>query len=144
MSMLSTVYSSFKNFLMGYNDIQSLQDRHNDWLSALDCYADDLDNLRNRLSRLIIYGTQAGVYADIEQFENKFEEQRQHIRELTHRVKSSMHAFAIELKDNTGKIADELVSDMKGIKTGLAAIEKNIFQLRQSFHAFLSTVEEPE
>jgi len=127
---------------MGYNDIQSLQDRHNNWLSTLDYYAEDLNNLHNRLSQLIIYDTNADAYRDIEQFENEFEVQQQKILELIQRVKSSMHGCAIELQDDAGKIADELVQDMKCIKTGLDTVEKKVIRLRKSFHAFLSTVEE--
>lgn len=123
---------------MRYTDIQRTDPKHNEWLSSLDFYKEDLGILITRLNEVASKNTGKEALIDIEHFENQFEIQQQNISNLAHRIKSNEHACAVEVKQHAGKVDEEVVSEIKTIEKDMTAFENTIRNLRSDFNIFLS------
>ncbi|HEX2847815.1 MAG TPA: hypothetical protein VHN59_14800 [Chitinophagaceae bacterium] len=123
---------------MRYTDLQHTEAHHNEWLSSLGFYKEDLDILTTRLNEVAGKNTGEEAMKNVEHFENLLEIQRQNISKLEHRIRSNMHASAVEVKHHAGKVDETVAGEMKILEREMADFEKNISQLRKDFNLFLS------
>jgi len=123
---------------MRYTDLQRTEAHHNEWLSSLDFYKEDLGILTTRLNEVAGKNTGEEAMINVERFENQFKIQQQNISDLEHRIKSNMHACAVEAKHHAGKVDEAVVKEIKTLERDMAGFEKNIKELRKDFNLFLA------
>lgn len=122
---------------MTYTDISRIDLNLNQLLNKLDFYKDDLDILSNRLKEVANKNTGPEASKGVEHFQNQFDIQRQNISDLQHRIRSSIHNCAEDVKNHNGKVSTTVSENIHALDTEVKDFEKNVEQLRDDYKKFL-------
>lgn len=114
-----------------------MNNRHNDWLRALDFYKQELDILRARLTEIAGKNTGKDVLQRVEHFENQFKIQTDNIERLLHNIKVNITAAGVQAKaSGAGYIDSALLATHDDLERAFTAEESTVQELRYDFQQF--------
>lgn len=117
--------------------VSVIGDEHQNWLSALVFYKDELNVLRERLTEIAGKNSSKELLAQVEHFENSITLQQENIDILKHDINLNLTEIAKQLKTNTaGYVDNELHKLHTQQKDRFEATEKVIGELRHDFNRF--------
>lgn len=129
---------TLKHISMIYTDLSHIDTSHNEWLSSLEFYKDDIDILNNRLLEITKKNTGNEAREGIEHFQNQFDIQRQNISDLEHRIKANLRNCAEDIKYHAGKVSTVQADTAESLQNEMVNFEKWIKDLRDQYNSFLA------
>ena len=109
---------------------------HNEWLSKLKFYEDEISILKNRLGEIVSKNNQKEVLALVEHFQNQLIVQQNNIDEISHTIKVDEDALENEVIKNPVAVDHRHVEYHSGEKEAVESFEKNFNDLRSEFKTF--------
>jgi len=109
---------------------------HQDWLSRLAFYKEEINIFRERLGEIIIRNTNDEVKKTIEVFENKLIMQRNYIDEIRQSIRLHESKIVEEIKKNTVAVNHRLSENYDGEEDIMGYLEKNFAELREAINRF--------
>lgn len=111
---------------------------HKEWLSSLDYYRQELEQMKKRLTDLAPGTSDASSAAEIEHYENQFTIQKSNIERLRHDIKHNQAALH-EGVQGLGNVEDTLLDQYNRLRDSLEIEEKTLKTLQQEFEIFSSS-----
>ena len=117
--------------------ITHLDNRHNDWLRALQFYKQEITFLKNRLTEIAGRNTGQEVSSQVEHFENQFKIHLDQIDTIGHNIRENMHAISNEAKNSSaGYIDTNLALKHAQLEKEFTREEDIIQDIRREFNRF--------
>ncbi len=127
-----------KTTTMSYSNISHIGNKHNEWISGLDFYKDDIHIMEQRLSELAGHKLDMDAKRNMEHFQNQFIVQRNNIDELKHKINEHLKHLGKEAGLHAGHINQEMVKEHELLSEDYTMLEKVMNELRHDFNNYLS------
>jgi seryl-tRNA synthetase len=127
-----------KTYTMSYLNISHIGNKHNEWISGLDFYKDDIHIMEQRLSDLAGHKLDMDAKRNMEHFQNQFIVQRNNIDELKHKINEHLKHLGKEAGLHAGHINQEMVREHEQLSEEYTMLEKVMNELRHDFNNYLS------
>lgn len=112
--------------------------KHQDWLSRLDFYKEEIQILKERLQEITSKNNSAEVLVDVEHFQNQFIVQRNNIDELAHSIKVHEAKIVKEIESNPVAVEHRKMEAHEEEEDFMTYFEKNFSELRETYNRFSS------
>lgn len=109
---------------------------HQDWLSRLEFYKEEIQILKERLKEIASKNNSQEVLAKVEHFQNQFIVQRNNIDELAHSIKVHEAKIIQEIEKNPVAVEHRKVENHSEEEDFMAYFEKNFSELRAEYNRF--------
>jgi len=109
---------------------------HQDWLSRLDFYKEEINILKERLQEITAKNNSNEVLAKVEHFQNQFIIQRNNIDELAHSIKVHEAKIIKEIESNPVAVEHRRMENHTEEENFMTYFEKNFAELRAEFNRF--------
>ena len=117
--------------------ITHMNNKHNDWLRALDFYKDELGIMKGRLTEIAGKNTAPDTMKQIEHFENQIKVQINNVDGLSHSIRENIALAGVQAGENSaGYIDSKLLTQHDHLGVTFYAEEKIFNQIRQEFNQF--------
>ncbi len=116
--------------------INDQHEKHQDWLSRLAFYKEEINIFRERLSEIVMRNSNEEVKKNIEVFENKLIVQRNNIDELRHSIRLHESKIVEEIKKNPVAVDHRLSENHDDEEDFMGYLEKNFAELREAINRF--------
>ena len=110
--------------------------KHQDWLSRLDFYKEEIQILKERLQEITSKNNAPEVLVDVERFQNQFIVQRNNIDELAHSIKVHEAKIVKEIEKNPVAVEHRKMEAHEEEEDFMAYFEKNFSELRDNYKHF--------
>ena len=120
--------------------IPELHHEHQDFMSAINFYRDDIKALTARLEEVVGKNTKTEVTSKIEHFQNQFIRQLEVADELEHEIKVHEMLLAENVSSNPVAYDHILVDDHKSLRSDMELFRKVYEELRKEFNKFIEEV----
>jgi len=124
---------------MTFTNISHIGNKHNEWISGLDFYKDDLHIMEQRLSELATHKLDMKAMQNMEHFQNQFIVQRNNIDELKHKINEHLKHLGKEAGLHAGHINREMENEHALLNDDYMMLEKVMNELRHEFNNYLSS-----
>lgn len=121
---------------MGKAFIYDQHQIHQDWLSRLEFYKEEIQILKERLKEIASKNSSQEVLAKVEHFQNQFIVQRNNIDELAHSIKVHEAKIIQEIEKNPVAVEHRKVENHSEEEDFMAYFEKNFSELRAEYNRF--------
>jgi len=125
-----------KSNIMEKSFIYDQHQIHQDWLSRLEFYKEEIQILRERLQEIAAKNSSQEVLSKVEQFQNQFIVQRNNIDELAHSIKVNEAKIVQEIKRNPVAVDHRKIENHKEEEDFMVYFEKNFSELRTEYSRF--------
>ena len=109
---------------------------HQDWLSRLEFYKEEIQILKERLQEITSKNNSLDVLVKVEHFQNQFIIQRNNIDELAHSIKVNEAKIVQEIKNNPVAVEHRKVDNHVKEEDFMIYFEKNFSELRAEYNRF--------
>ena len=109
---------------------------HQDWLSRLEFYKEEIQILKERLQEITSKNNSLDVLVKVEHFQNQFIIQRNNIDELAHSIKVNEAKIVQEIKNNPVAVEHRKVDNHVKEEGFMIYFEKNFSELRAEYNRF--------
>jgi hypothetical protein len=109
---------------------------HQDWLSRLEFYKEEIQILKERLQEITSKNNSLDVLVKVEHFQNQFIIQRNNIDELAHSIKVNEAKIIQEIKNNPVAVEHRKVDNHVKEEDFMIYFEKNFSELRAEYNRF--------
>ena len=109
---------------------------HQDWLSRLQFYKEEIQILKERLQEITSKNNSKEALAKAEHFQNQFIVQRNNIDELAHSIKVHEAKIVQEIEKNPVAIEHRKVENHVEEEDFMTYFEKNFSELRAEYNRF--------
>lgn len=116
--------------------IYDQHEKHQDWLSRLAFYKEEINIFRERLGEIIRRNTDEEVKKNIEVFENKLIVQRNNIDELRHSIRVHEQKIIAEIEQNPIAVDHSKMEAHEEEEDFMGYFEKNFAELREAINRF--------
>lgn len=123
---------------MSYVTVSHCGTEHQEWLTSIDFYKNELKILQKRLTEIVEKNTSHEALEVAEHFQNQFIVQRNNIDELHHSINEHAHKTKTEAEQHAGHIDEAVAEEHDKIKEEFTVFEKVINELRQEFNEYLT------
>jgi hypothetical protein len=123
---------------MSYINISHIGNKHNEWLSGLDFYKDDIHLMEQRLSELVGRNLDLTARQNMEHFQNQFIVQKNNIDELKHKINEHLKHLGKDAGLHAGHINQVLVEEHGSLEDEYKILERLMNDLRHEFNNYLS------
>jgi hypothetical protein len=110
--------------------------KHQDWLSRLDFYKEEIQILKERLQEITSKNNSSEVLVDVEHFQNQFIVQRNNIDELAHSIKVHEAKIVKEIESNPVAVEHRKMEAHEEEEDFMTYFEKNFSELRETYNRF--------
>jgi benzoyl-CoA reductase/2-hydroxyglutaryl-CoA dehydratase subunit BcrC/BadD/HgdB len=118
-------------------NITHLNNRHNDWLRAIDFYHQELNILKERLTEIAGKNTGLEMLKEVEHYENQLSIQANNLDHLRHSIKENVNTISKQVMNaGAGYIDGELMAQHDRLEQMYAQQEQTINKIRQEFSRF--------
>lgn len=108
------------------------------WMDNVAFYRHELGVMESRLMEIASKYTSEDVLRKVEQFQNRFVIQKEHLDELSHEINISNDTLKAEVERNPVALEHRKVSDHADARGNMQAFERSYAPLRNEFNAFLA------
>lgn len=109
---------------------------HNDWMSKLKFYTDEISILKGRLEELVSKNNHKDVLTKVEHFQNQLIIQKNNIDEIMHVIKLDEVVLETEIDKNPIAVDHRSMPAHTDEKEMVDSFEKNFNELRAEFKTF--------
>ena len=109
---------------------------HQDWLSRLQFYKEEIYILKERLQEITSKNSSKEALAKAEHFQNQFIVQRNNIDELAHSIKAHEAKIVQEIENNPIAVDHRKVDNHVEEEDFMSYFEKNFSELRAEYNRF--------
>ncbi len=109
---------------------------HQDWLSRLEFYKEEIQILKERLQEITSKNNSLDVLVKVEHFQNQFIIQRNNIDELAHSIKVNEAKIVQEIKKNPVAVEHRKIDNHVKEEDFMIYFEKNFSELRAEYNRF--------
>ncbi len=109
---------------------------HQDWLSRLEFYKEEIHILKERLQEIISKNSSKEALSKAEHFQNQFIIQRNNIDELAHSIKVHEAKIIAEIKKNPVAVEHRKVENHLEEVDFMFYFEKNFSELRSEYNRY--------
>ena len=120
--------------------IPDLHNEHQEFMSSIHFYRDDIRALTARLEEVATKNTKTEVTSQIEHFQNQFIRQLEVADELEHEIKLHEKELAKNVSDNPVAYQHRTADDHATLRDDLDSYKKIYTDLRNEFNRFLEEV----
>lgn len=114
-----------------------MDNRHNQWLRALEFYKQEIYILKNRLTEIGKKNTGDDVMKQVEHYENQFKIQAGNIDKLGHDIRGNISQVSEQVQDgHAGYIDSHLLLQHTKLENEFMFEEKVVNELRHDFNRF--------
>ena len=123
---------------MSYINISHIGNKHNDWLSGLAFYKDDIHMMEQRLAEIAGRKLDLMARQNMEHFQNQFIVQKNNIDELRHKINEHLKHLGKDAGLHGGHINESLVSEHGNLEAEYKMLESVMNDLRHEFNNYHS------
>jgi hypothetical protein len=117
--------------------ITHLDNKHGDWLRALDFYKQEIGILKGRLTEIASKNTGPDAMKQVEHFENQFKIHINNSDELKHEINANVSETSRQAQAaKAGYIDSDLMTRHLKLEHAFSSEEKVVNELRQDFNKF--------
>lgn len=109
---------------------------HQEWMSKLDFYKDDIKILTNRLAEIASKNTDKEILAEVEKFQNQFIVQNDNIDRIKHIITIDEDKLKAEVNRNPVAVDHRKMGNHDEEKDLVDTFEKNFNGIRADFNEF--------
>jgi hypothetical protein len=109
---------------------------HQEWMSKLDFYKDDIKILTNRLAEIASKNTDKEILAEVEKFQNHFIVQNDNIDRIKHIITIDEDKLKAEVNRNPVAVDHRKMGNHDEEKDLVDTFEKNFNEIRADFNEF--------
>ena len=109
---------------------------HQEWMSKLDFYKDDIKILTNRLAEIASKNTDKEILAEVEKFQNQFIVQNDNIDRIKHIITIDEDKLKAEVNRNPVAVDHRKMGNHDEEKDLVDTFEKNFHGIRADFNEF--------
>lgn len=124
----------------GKKHIPELHNEHQDFMSSINFYRDDIKALQARLEEVAGKNTKVEVTSQIEHFQNQFIRQLEVADELEHKIKLHEQELAKNVADNPVSYQHRTTDDHSAVRNEMETYKNIYTELRNRFNRFLEEV----
>ena len=124
----------------GKKHIPELHNEHQDFMSSINFYRDDIKALQARLEEVAGKNTKVEVTSQIEHFQNQFIRQLEVADELEHKIKLHEQELAKNVADNPVAYQHRTTDDHATLRDEMETYKNIYTELRNHFNRFLEEV----
>ena len=124
------------SFIMEKTFIYDQHQIHQDWLSRLQFYKEEIYIFKERLQEITSKNSSKEALAKAEHYQNQFIVQRNNIDELVHSIKVHEDTIVQEIKKNPIAVDHRKVDNHLVEEDFMSYFEKNFSELRADYNRF--------
>jgi hypothetical protein len=125
-----------KTRIMEKTFIYDQHQKHQDWLSRVTFYKEEINILKERLTEMTARNNAREFLVSVEHFENQFKLQRNNLDELAHSIKQHENQLVAEINSNPVAVDHRKIETDGADEDFMSYFERNFANLREEFNKF--------